>query len=258
MKSNSVGQTKNRSFLYDFVIKQWFLIKAEMMTLRINWQWSIFIVLIAPLSMLLLLYLLIGRNDSNYMTYVLSGNIIMSLVTGTMLTLGQELGVLKEVRGFDYYASLPIHKIQLIMAYLIRSTVITIPSIVVLIIVGKFLFDVHIIFHFSLFVIVLFAGMSLAGVGAFIGIYSRNSSHASTITQILQPVIIYCAPVFVPMQNMPKALQIISWFIPTTYVASALRNSFIGVFDWKNIAVLIAFCAISVYLVEFKIDWRQR
>ncbi len=182
----------------------------------------------------------------------------MSLVTGTMLTLGQELGLLKDVRGFDYYASLPLYKVQLIMAYLIRATIITIPSIVMLIAVGKIAFNVQIVIHISLFVIVFLSGMSLAGLGAFIGIYSRNSSHASTITQILQPIIIYCAPVFVPMQNMPKVMQVISWFIPTTYVASALRSSFNGIFDWFNIFMLIAFCVISVYLVEFKIDWRQK
>ncbi len=49
-------------------VTQWFLIKSELLTLRVNWQWSLFIVLVAPLSMLLFLYLLIGRTDSDYMT----------------------------------------------------------------------------------------------------------------------------------------------------------------------------------------------
>lgn len=258
MKNSSSSKILQPVSIKKFAVTQWFLIKSELLMLRVNWQWSLFIVLVAPLSVLLFLYLLLGRADSSYMTYALSGNIIMSLVTGTMLTLGQELGFLKDVRGFDYYASLPLYKIQLITAYLIRATIITIPSIMILIAIGKIAFNVQIVIHISLFVIVFLSGMSLAGLGAFIGIYSRNSSHASTITQILQPIIIYCAPVFIPSQNMPKVMQVISWFIPTTYVASALRNSFNGIFDWFNIAILIAFCVISVYLVEFKIDWRQK
>lgn len=246
------------SIIKEFIIKQYFLIKAEMLSLRLNWQWSLFIVLIAPLSMLFFLYLLIGRSEPEYMTYVVSGNVIMSLVTGTMLTLGQELGFLKDVRGFDYYASLPLHKVQLIMAYLIRATIITLPSILVLILVGKIIFHVQIVVHFSLFIIVFLSGVSLSGLGACIGVYSRNSNQASTITQVLQPVIVYCAPVFIPIESMPEFIRIISMFIPTTYVASALRNSFNATFDWKNITVLVMFCILSIYFVEFKIDWRQK
>lgn len=258
MKNSSSIEFCFFSTIKEFIIKQWFLIKAEMLSLRINWQWSLFIVLVAPLSMLYFLYLLIGRSEPEYMTYVVSGNVIMSLVTGTMLTLGQELGFLKDVRGFDYYASLPLYKFQLIMAYLIRATIITLPSILILILVGKVAFDVQIVIHFSLFIIVVLSGMSLAGLGACIGIYSRNSSQASTITQVLQPLIVYCAPVFVPLESMPRFMRVISMFIPTTYVASALRNSFSGIFDWKNITILVIFCVLSIYLVEFRIDWRQK
>lgn len=258
MKNRLSNQLNLYSAIKELIIKQWFLIKAEMLSLRINWQWSLFIVLVAPLSMLYFLYLLVGRTTPEYMTYVVSGNVIMSLVTGTMLTLGQELGFLKDVRGFDYYASLPLYKFQLITAYLVRATIITLPSILILIIIGKAVFDVQIAIHFSLFIIVFLSGMSLAGLGACIGIYSRNSSQASTITQILQPLIVYCAPVFVPLESMPRFMRVISMFIPTTYVASALRNSFIGVFDWQNIIVLVAFCGLSMYLVEYKIDWRQK
>lgn len=46
------------------------------------------------------------------MIYALTGNMVMSMVTGTMLSLGQTLGVLKEFRGFDYYSVLPIKKIN--------------------------------------------------------------------------------------------------------------------------------------------------
>jgi len=246
------------SAIKELIIQQWFLIKAEMLSLRLNWQWSLFIVLVAPLSMLYFLYLLIGQTTPEYMTYVVSGNVIMSLVTGTMLTLGQELGFLKDVRGFDYYASLPLYKSQLIMAYLVRATVITLPSILILIIIGKAIFDVQITIHFSFFIIVFLSGMSLAGLGACIGIYSRNSSNASIITQILQPLIVYCAPVFIPLESMPNYMRVASIFIPTTYVASALRNSFIGVFDWQSIMILAAFCGFSMYLVEYRIDWRQK
>lgn len=240
-----------------WIIKQFYLIKAELLSLRLNWQWSLLIVLVSPLSMLLFLYFLMDGN-SEYMFYVISGNIVMSLVTGTMLTLGQELGFLKDIRGFDYYAALPLKKTNLIIAYLVRATITAIPSIIVLIIVGKLLFKINIAIHFSFPIIVILSGFSLSGLGSLIGIYSRNSGQANILTQILQPIIVYCAPVFTPAEKMPNMIRIVSHFIPTTYVAKALRSSFVGVFDWTDILMLVAFCAISVILVEFKIDWRQK
>lgn len=250
--------SKKSSSVQSFLRKQFYLIKAELLSLRLSWQWSLLIVLVAPLSMLMFLYLLVGQHNPAYMTYAITGNIIMSLVTGTMLTLGQELGLLKQIRGFDYYASLPLHKLQLIIAYLVRATVTTLPSILILIGVGGLLFKVELSIHWSLFLIVLLAGMSLSGLGVIIGVYSRNASQASTITQVLQPLIVYCAPVFIPVESMPTILRAISYFIPTSYVANAVRASLNGLVDGKSILILLAFCIVSIYLVEFKIDWRQK
>lgn len=46
--------------------------------------------------------------------------------------------------------------------------------------------------------------------------------------------------------------------IPTTHVANALRSSFNGQFDWKSIGILVIFSIVSIILVEFKMDWRQK
>lgn len=237
--------------------KQIYLIKSELLSLRLNWKWSLLIVLVSPLSVLFFLYLLMGENN-NYMPYMVTGNIVMSLVTGTMLTLGQELGLLKQIRGFDYYAVLPIRKIYLIIAYLVRATLTTIPSILVLMFIGKYILKLPIVFHVSFIVIVLLSGISLSALGAFIGMYSKDSEQASIFTQVIQPLIVYCAPVFVPSEQMPQMIKYISYMIPTTHVANALRSSFNGQFDWKSIGILVIFSIVSIILVEFKMDWRQK
>ncbi|MED9903356.1 MAG: ABC transporter permease [Lachnospiraceae bacterium] len=239
------------------VQKQMYLIKAELLSLRLNWQWSLLIVLVSPLSVLFFLYLLMGENVA-YMPYIVTGNIVMSLVTGTMLTLGQELGLLKQICGFEYYAVLPIKKIYLIVAYLVRATLTTIPSILILMFVGKYILKLPIRFHVSFIVIVLLSGISLSALGAFIGMYSKDSEQASIFTQVIQPVIVYCAPVFMPLEQMPQSIKYISYLIPTTHVANALRASLGGQFDWVSIGILVIFSIISIILVEFKMDWRQK
>lgn len=237
--------------------KQFYLIKSELMILRIDWLWTLLIVLITPLSLLILLYYIMGESSQDYKYYLLTGNMVMSLTTGTMLTLGQELGILKQVRGFDYYSTLKVKKIQLIFSYIVRTTIMTLPSIFVIFIVGKYFLDIPINIHPSLILVILFSGLSLSAIGGFIGIYARDASQASIITQVIQPIFVFCAPVFIPASKMPKFMFYISRVMPTTYVASALRDSCRGIYDIKSILILFILSLISIVLIETKIDWRN-
>ncbi|MEG0806628.1 MAG: ABC transporter permease [Lachnospiraceae bacterium] len=240
----------------DFLRKQMYLCISEMLSLRLNWVWSLVIVLVAPLSMLFFLHILVGNNH-DLLLYIVTGNMVMSLVTGTMLSLGQELGVLKQIRGFDYFATLPLRKINIMIAYITRATITTIPSLFVLYGVGKFFLKVPMQLHISIVFVSILAGFSLSAVGAFVGIYSRNAEHASSATQIIQPLVVYLAPVYVNLESMPQIFQIIAHLIPTTYVAKALRLSCQGKWDITSIAILLGFSVVSVVLIEKKMDWRQ-
>ena len=237
--------------------KQFYLIKCELMILRIDWLWTLLIVLITPLTLLLLLYYITGDSSQSSRYYLLTGNMVMSLTTGTMLTLGQELGILKQVRGFDYYITLKVRKIQLIFAYIVRTTILTLPSMFVIFIVGKYFLDIPINIHLSLILVVLFSGLSLSAIGGFIGLYARDASQASIITQVIQPIFVFCAPVFIPVSKMPNFMFYISRFIPTTYVASALRDSCKGIYDIRSILILFMLSLISIILIETKMDWRS-
>ncbi len=240
----------------NMIQKQMYLCFAELLSLRLNWVWSLIIVLISPLSILFLLYMLVGDNE-DMIIYIVTGNMVMSLVTGTMLSLGQELGVLKQIRGVDYFATLPLRKINIIISYIMRATITTLPSLLVLYGVGKIILHIPMQLHISIVFVSILAGFSLSAVGAFIGIYSRNAEHASSLTQIVQPLVVYLAPVYINLESMPKIIQVIAHMIPTTYVAKALRLSCQGEWDIASMAVLFGFSVFSIFLIEKKIDWRQ-
>ena len=67
----------------NMIQKQMYLCFAELLSLRLNWVWSLIIVLISPLSILFLLYMLVGDNE-DMIIYIVTGNMVMSLVTGTI------------------------------------------------------------------------------------------------------------------------------------------------------------------------------
>ena len=233
-----------------------FLVKAELLNLRLDWKWAILVVLINPLCMLFFLSAIMRENNET-LIYIITGSMVMTLVTGTMLSLGQELGALKEIRGLDYYSVLPISKFSIIFALVTRTTIISIPSMLVLLLAGEWIFHVQLNINWSFAIIILFSGYSLSAIGAFIGLYSRDANQASVITQIIQPLVIFLSPVFIMPKDLPLFLNIISMVIPTRYVAEALRNSCQGIFDVKNVLFLMTFCIISILLIEKKLDWRE-
>ena len=121
---------------------------------------------------------------------------------------------------------------------------------------GKIILDLNIQMNWVIIIIMLISGYSLSAIGALIGTRSRDAQQAGILTQIVQPVIVFCAPVFVPKEALPKWLAIISNIIPTKYVAAALRSACIGVVDWLSLLVLFIFCIISIFVVDRAMDWR--
>ncbi len=250
-------EAPKKSYFKNILKSQFILCKAEILGLRLNWVWALIIVLITPISIMFFLHNLMSDNKA-YDIFILTGNMTISLVTGTMLTLGQELSVLKQLNGFDYYAVLPFKKINLIIAYIFRATLTTIPSMIIIYLTGKYILKMNLSFSFGIVFAIILSGFSLSAMGVFIGIYSKNAQQASMITQIFQPLVVYLAPVFIPISEMPYFIKIISYFIPTTYIANILREGCSGRSDVKSIIILICFSIISIFLIEKKMTWRQK
>ncbi len=100
---------------------------------------------------------------------------------------------------------------------------------------------------------------SLAGVGAIIGFYARTAEAVGLATQVVHPFLVLFAPVFVPMAQLPAFLRVTSNFIPTTYVAEALRAAVSGRLGprfWLDLGVTAAFTVVGLALSHIKADWR--
>jgi ABC-type multidrug transport system permease subunit len=61
------------------------------------------------------------------------------------------------------------------------------------------------------------------------------------------------------MERLPFFLQVTSRFIPTTYVAAALREALTQPFSplhWSSVAVITLFGVIGLAASVYKADWR--
>lgn len=90
-----------------------------------------------------------------------------------------------------------------------------------------------------------------------IGIYSKNIKMCSLLTQIVQPLIVFLAPVMIPYEILPLPLKYTSYIIPTKYVAEAFRQALNNKVDYFGIGILCIISLLSIYLVCYKMDWSR-
>jgi ABC-2 type transport system permease protein len=237
----------------------WWLLCGQLFNLRLTWFWYGFQMAFVPLSFVAFFWLFIGRERPEAMVAVVTGSLVMNVTMGSMLSLGQAIGSMKDANAYEYYAALPISRAVFLAALTTRGVLLTLPAALGVFAVGAVLFRLALT-PIAVLVLVLSA-FALSGMGALIGFWSPTGQVASLATQIIQPLITFLAPVYFPVEQLPPILQVTSRFLPTTYAAVALRKTTAGgsLGDvWIEILVLLGFAVLSLILVPLKLSWRAR
>jgi len=240
-----------------FATSTWLVFVSQILEVRHLWFWSLVMMSFIPLTMLGFL-LLFGDTSPERVVYIVAGSITYSVALQAGLSLGQRIGYMKVGRVFDYYASLPITKLAFIFGLNLKALVLCVPSTLTLLAVALLAFGVRLVNPGLLPVAFLLGGFSLAGLGAGIGFYSRSGQIAGIVTQVVTPILVFFAPVYMPEAALPTFLRYTAWVLPTTHVARLLRSAFgegtegIG----QSVVILVGFIIVGVILVQRGLDWR--
>jgi ABC-2 type transport system permease protein len=237
----------------------WWLLCEQLFHLRLTWFWYLFQVTFVPLTFLAFLWLFIGRVQPEAMLFVVSGSLVMNVSMGAMLSLGQQIGWLKDQNAYEHYAALPISKAIFLAALATRGVLLTLPSALMVLLAGTLFFGLG--FSLTALFVLIISAYAMSGLGAFIGFWSLTAQVASLATQIVQPLWLFFAPVYIPLEYLPYPLQVTSQILPTTYAAAALREALLGeplLRLLPEVLILLGFAAVSLGLVPLKLDWRAR
>ncbi|MGD2091123.1 MAG: ABC transporter permease [Candidatus Aminicenantes bacterium] len=235
-----------------------YLTWTQMLNVRTGWVWYFFLSSFIPLLTLFFMFLVLGY-QIKWAIYVVTGNVVFAVVLGSLNTLAEQMGWMKQNRFFEHYAALPVSKISLITALVIRCTLFSFPAMLAVLVIGKLLFQLPIVLHPVLFLVFTLSGFALSGIGAVIGITSTNSNRANIATRVVFPILVFTAPVLIPLENLPIILRYTSVIMPTTYIANAFRAALsgdLGINFWIDMVIILLFTVASLYFVARKFDWR--
>jgi ABC-2 type transport system permease protein len=230
---------------------------------RWTWRWQLIGGLVAPLSFMFMLHSLLGTEGTAGAAgaSVLAGNLVLSAVFTAMGNTANRFAWLKETEGLDYYATLPISRSAMVSTVVLAFVTLSLPSMVATVLLGRLLFALPLSPHPLALVVLVLTALSLAALGATIGILAPNVETQGVISNLALFLLIFLSPVLVPLERLPALLQLTSRLLPVSYAVAALRSLLVGTVDGavlRDLAILAAFAAAALTLAARRLDWRRR
>lgn len=184
---------------------------------------------------------------------------VLALLLMVMTTLLTALAIVKEkeVGTMEQLIVSPIKPYALIIGKLTPFIIIGMIDIVLVLLVATFVFNVpvkgSVFLLFGLCVVYL---MTTLGLGLFVSTISKNQQQAmlGAMFFLMMPMIYLSGFVF-PIENMPKAMQYVTYIIPLRYFIVIIRGLFlkgVGMHElWTQALILfifgLAILALSVF-----------
>lgn len=109
--------------------------------------------------------------------------------------------------------------------------------------------------------VVPLCALPLAGVGALIGVSFRTPEEATSVGRLLTILMLTMGPVLIPADRLTDWLVWLGFLSPATYAASALRQALLGPLTNRlllDVAALLLFIFLSFWMVNRRMDWRER
>jgi ABC-type multidrug transport system permease subunit len=106
--------------------------------------------------------------------------------------------------------------------------------------------------------VVLLTVLCVCGISVIIAARARSLSEGSLLTDSLGAGLVFAAPVYYSPQTLPFGLRIFASILPTTYAASGVRATLMGVNDVAgDLAVLSALAVVTLSIAFRAIRWQD-
>ncbi|SDM14692.1 ABC transporter permease [Paenibacillus jilunlii] len=235
------------------------LFRIQFAIVRDSWAWVILMATLYPLTTLLFMRFYTVNPSDEMVVQIIAGNLVFGIIVMGMNGLGQEIALQKHQDHFTFYASLPISKNNFVIANMLRGLMNTLPSFLILGLLGQWLYGVQLHYSPGLPVVILLSLTSVVGIGILLGFWSPTFQFTNMLCQALMMIISFLSPVMVSIDQLPVPLQWISYVLPTTYAADAMRS--ILTVGWSmgvmlDCAVMLVFSIISLIVVNRLVSWR--
>ena len=230
-----------------------------------NWRWAwrpmVITGVIAPAFAIVGLGIFARDSGADALAYVLTGNVVLSLLFENQDKVAGHFAFMRLNGILNYFSTLPVRRHALILAVVLSFLLMSLPSLVITVLLGSALLGVPVQLHPIILLVVPVCAISMSGVGSLIGVSVRMPQDVGSVSLLLTFLMLGLGPVMVPPDRLPGVAVFLGRFSPATYAASAMRQALLGPVTGQiavDLAALLGFTLVTLWLVGRKMDWRQK
>ncbi|MFG2275031.1 ABC transporter ATP-binding protein/permease [Streptomyces chartreusis] len=235
----------------------WF---EHMLIVRTSWHVHMVFGIFMPLTMVFGFSRIgSGLSDQSSLLYIASGSGVFSIAALGTTAIAQRIGAIKAEGSMMYYASLPISKVAFVTAFVAARLLLIAPGLVTSLLAVEVLYDIKLTLSPTLLFVYPLTALPLAALGLVIGSLINKIELISIVTYMLNFLLLLGAPLLIPLESLPAALRVISYVMPTSYGADAIRHSVTGDIDGTfalDVAVLAVASVASLWIADRALRWR--
>ncbi|TMW72909.1 ABC transporter permease [Alteribacter natronophilus] len=259
MQQPALNERYEHNVLRQLLAEIWILFRIQFCIIRDQWAFIFILASIIPFSILMFLHFFTINPTEEMIVRIITGNMLFALVIMGINVMAQEISFQKHQGHFTFYASLPIEKVNFILANMFRGLIVSLPSFTIMAIAGQAVYGISFSFSIWLIPLITLTILSVVAVGVFLGFWSPNIQLTNLVVQALMMIISFMTPVLVDFSQLPLVLQWFSYIVPTTYAAEGLRELLMSGMSTnvlQNMGMLLIFTIVSYTLILKKIHWR--
>jgi len=159
----------------------------------------------------------------------------------------------------------PLKPSYIILSQLIVNFVLTVIGLLILLIFGKLIFNLHFYGNIFLFIFAfILSTLSIFSIGFLIASLISDVRVASTVAYIIYFPMLFLSGATMPLESMPKFMLNISKALPLTYIVDLLKRVWLNSdVSWiksnltfeKDIIVLVIILIVCFGLSIYKFKW---
>lgn len=211
-------------------------------------------VLIQPIMFMILFGYLFGGAIAGgvhaYLPIIVPGILIQTILSaasgsGTQIKEDMETGV------FDRFKSLPIARIAPLAGQLLADILRLVIAIIASLTTGYFMgWRPNVAFGWIIVIILLsvFTGWAISWIYVFIGLMAKSATMVESISLMTMLLLSFLSNAFIPIDTLPKILQIIANINPMTHVITAIRQ-ILATESFSNTAWIVLLFDLGIVIV---------
>jgi len=168
----------------------------------------------------------VSTKNLSYIDFLLPGMVGLSIMQLGIFSVAFGFVALKTTGMLRRIQATPIHPASFLAAQGITRLIMAVFQTILLVTIGAALFD----FHMGSSSWVPFIILALLGSAVFMAVgfgiagWAKNEDQAQPVAQLIQFPMMFLSGTFFPRDGFPHALQVVTGYLPLTYLADALRH----------------------------------